>query len=336
MLRSFAFYLLLSCQLLIISTGYTAYFSPEPTATDAADGNYTLLWKKHSGDIGVFRLYETLPNGSRTKIYEGVALSKSFSGKANGTYKYEIFALKEDFSNPFEPDVRWFRTDTLTLVVNKITIPPKMATPIAPSTDSDRKIYISWPSSIGKNISKYQLYVNKLGSSNWSQAYIGSGRSVTYTAPSDGTYNFKVRAYNSAGWGAFSNIDTTITSLRPSIPSSISAPSVDYDGSVYVSWGTATGSIDRYQLYQQVNGGAWGLVYNSSGRNRTAVLSDGKYKFKVRACNLEGTYTNCSAFKESSFSYVVRKPSIPSSLSGIPSNTVNKSITISWGFIRYS
>lgn len=331
MLRIFTFCLLLICQLFTSSAVLSAYFSPEPTALDAADGNYTIKWKRTGLDVGRYRLYETLPSGSRTKVYSGSGLSQYFSGKVNGSYKYEIYSLTEDFSNRYEPDIRWKRTDTYTVKVDKIVIPPKMSTPAAPSTDNDRKVYVSWAASTGKSISKYQLYVNKSGSSSWAQAYIGSGRAVTYTAPSDGTYNFKVRAYNSAGWGGFSNIDKTITSARPSVPSSLLVPNVDYDGSVYVSWGASTGSVDKYQLYQQTNSGSWVSVYYSTGRSRTATLSDGKYKYKVRACNIEATYTNCSAFKESYYSYVVRKPGVPSSLSGIPSSTTNKSITVRWG-----
>ena len=331
MLRTVTLCLLFTCQLFVSSIAQAAYFYPEPTATDAADGSYTIAWKKAGRDVGRFKLYETPPNGSRSQVYYGTGLSKSFSGKANGSYKYEVYALRNDFSNPYEPDIRWMRTDTLTLVVNKIVTPPIMSKPAAPSTDSDRKIYVSWSASTGNGITQYQLYVNKSGSSTWGQAYIGSGRAYTYTAPSDGTYNFKVRAYNTVGWGGFSSTDSTITSARPGTPTSISAPSIDYDGSVYVSWGASSGSVDKYQLYQQTNDGAWALVYDSTGRSRTSTLADGKYKFKVRACNNESSFVNCTAYKESTYSYVVKTPGVPSSISGVPSSTTSKSVTVSWG-----
>ncbi len=202
MLRTFTFYLLLSCQLFVSSIVHAAYFSPEPTATDAADGNYTLLWKKHSGDIGVFRLYETLPSGNRTKIYEGVALSKSFSGKANGTYKYEIFALKEDFSNPFEPDVRWFRTDILTLVVNKTPIPPTPSSITVPtSTVTNSAITISWTAS--STAFKYELQ-ESVNYGAWTTLTNNTTlTNYSRTGLNNGSYKYRVRAYNSSGWSGF-------------------------------------------------------------------------------------------------------------------------------------
>ncbi|MEP4888935.1 MAG: RHS repeat-associated core domain-containing protein [Aliiglaciecola sp.] len=325
MLFRIGFFLLLFTLSGFASAGYFTNLPPSPNGT----GNYTLSWTSESSDSGAYFLYETV-GGSTTQVHSGYGSSKSFSGQANGNYSYELRGLQETWVGG-EPMVRNVSMDTFSLTVNILSIPPKMGTPSAPSTDNDYSIAVTWPASSGQSITQYQLQVKK-DSGGYSTKYTGSSRSYTYTAAADGVYYFRVRAYNEAGWGAYSSTDSTISSKTPGVPSSISGvPSTSSTGSFTVSWGSSSGTLDRYKLYQQKNSGSWTLIYSGGSRSKTVSLDDGTHKYRVKACNTTSTYEACSGYRTSGESKVAKTPGVPSSISGVPSTTNSGSFTVSWG-----
>ncbi len=85
----------------------------------------------------------------------------------------------------------------------------------------------------------------------------------------------------------------------PGTPSSISAPSANFDGAFVVFWGPSSGVVDNYYLYQQKDGGLWFLVDSFNALERDAwvvVTASGNYRYRVRACNESG----CSSYRTSS------------------------------------
>ena len=115
-------YVLTFLTLLFSTSVFSAYFVNKPTAADALDGSYVISWKKQSLDLhNSYRLFERRPDGSRSIVYTGGGLSKSFSGKTNGTYTYEIWALRLDNSNRYEPEDRWTFNQSFSL---QVFLPP--------------------------------------------------------------------------------------------------------------------------------------------------------------------------------------------------------------------
>ena len=116
----------------------------------------------------------------------------------------------------------------------------------------------------------------------------GTTRNKTISGKSDGVYTYQVRGCNSTGCGTFKTIALDVV-RPPGVPSSISGvpASVDVSNASFtVSWGTASGSVDRYELYQQKGTGSWSNVYSGTGRSKAISLtSSGSYKFRVRAVN---------------------------------------------------
>ncbi|KPZ54284.1 FG-GAP-like repeat-containing protein [Pseudoalteromonas sp. P1-25] len=303
-----------------------AYFVNLPASPNIT-GSYTLSWNAEAGDSG-FYLYET-KSGTRTLVYSGSGSSKSFSAKANGTYNYELEGLTTVWIRG-EPIIRRQLMDSYTLSVNKLSPPPKMSTPSADTDDNDYSIAISWSASTGTSISKYNLQVQK-NSGSWSNAYVGTSRSFQYKPTSDGIYTFRVRAYNSAGWGVFSNTDSTNSAKKPSEPSSISGnPATTTSGSFTVSWGAAS-NADSYQLEQQTNSGSWAVKYSGTSRSKSFSLDDGVYRFRVRGKNTTGSYTSYGNFKYSSVSKVAKTPGTPGTISGVPTNSATGTFSLSWG-----
>ncbi|GEA11991.1 FG-GAP-like repeat-containing protein [Alteromonas sp. KUL49] len=191
---------LLAIICLFSQTSQAAYFVNLPASPNST-GNFTLSWNAELTDAGGYYLYQTV-SGTTTTIYSGSARTKTLSGLSSGTYTYELRGLTTSWIGG-EPVIRNVSMDTYSIVVNSVSVPPKMSTPSVPSS-SDWSIPVSWSQSSGSQVTQYQLDVKK-DNGSYSTAYSGSSRSYTYNASSNGTYTFRVRARNSAGWGAYSN-----------------------------------------------------------------------------------------------------------------------------------
>ena len=80
------------------------------------------------------------------------------------------------------------------------------------------------------------------------------------------------------------------------MPSTLSAPSTDMDGTYTISWSSVTGAT-RYELQEStLSGSTWGsytTIYNASGTSTSRTRPDGNYRYQVRACKT----TACSAWQ---------------------------------------
>ncbi|WP_444932850.1 RHS repeat-associated core domain-containing protein [Microbulbifer sp. JTAC008] len=119
---------------------------------------------------------------------------------------------------------------------------------------------------------------------------------------------------------------------NPGVPGAISLAASDGDGSYSISWGVASGVVDRYELQERKEGGSWSRVYNGASRTRNiGGKSTGVYEYRVRACN-DSAYSS----KVSCYNYTsIKKITVikaPSSIN-VPVNSKNGSISISWGSV---
>ena len=200
-----------------------------------------------------------------------------------------------------------------------------------PSTDSDGNFTVSWSSVSGA--SNYQLWRStNSGFSPASVVYNGSGTSYNQTGLSNGTYYYRVLAYNSSDasdWRTGGAIVVGCT--KPSTPASITYPSTDSDGNFTVSWSSVSGA-SNYQLWRSTNSGfsPASVVYNGSGTsyNQTG-LSAGTYYYRVAASN------NCGASDWRTGGAIVvgcMKPSTPASIT-YPSTDSDGNFTVSWSSV---
>ncbi|MDJ0938965.1 MAG: FG-GAP-like repeat-containing protein [Woeseiaceae bacterium] len=174
-------------------------------------------------------------------------------------------------------------------------IPPPTPNPLSvPSSDSDGSYRVSWGYSPGAT--RYLLQESSNGS-NWTQIYSGGATARNISGKSSGRWYYRVRACN-ATWDCsyytpVRSVLVTISSpTPPPIPSSISAPSSDADGSFRVSWGSSSGATS-YRLQRQTNSGSWSTIQTSSLRYRDEVnLADATYRYRVSACNSYGCSNN--------------------------------------------
>jgi len=150
----------------------------------------------------------------------------------------------------------------------------------------------------------------------------------------DGTYQYRVRAYNVQGtFKAYSSYRTSRNSIvakTPSVPNSISTNlGSSFTGSIDVSWGASSGIVDGYQLYQQKDGGNWTLIYTGTTLLKKLTLPDGSYLFKVRAYNSESTFIAYSSYISLASNVKMRlKPTTPSV--DAPSSNSGDPFVLSW------
>lgn len=160
---------------------------------------------------------------------------------------------------------------------------------------------------------------------------LGRLKTVTY---SDGS----VIAYTLDPAGNRTKV--TSTSL-PGIPSSITVPSSSSTGSYNIGWGTSTGTVTAYELYEAANAGFSGqlLAYSGTGTSKQITgKGNGTYYYRVRACN----GANCSGYRTGGNGITVdlapATPPPPANIFG-PAGQTTGNYSISWsssaGATRY-
>jgi chitodextrinase len=185
-------------------------------------------------------------------------------------------------------------------------------------TPGDKQTTISWtaPANNGAAITKYEV---KRGSTVLSSSVTGT--SYTDTGLTNGTsYSYTVRAYNTAGWGAYSS---SVSGTPRTVPSAPSAPTVSAgNAQVTISWAApaANGaSITNYEVFQ--NGVSIGTT-TSLSMNKTGLNNGTEYTYTVRAYNAAGWGNQSAGAKATPYT----APSAPT----IAVTAGNNSNVISW------
>jgi YD repeat-containing protein len=311
-----------------IAPGVPASISVPASSTT---GSYTISWGAASGTFTAYELYEA-GNSSfigESLAYSGSATSAPLSGRANGTYYYRVRACNGDVCGGYRTGGN----------ATTVTLPPGIPASITvPSSSSTGSYTISWGAASG-SIDAYELYeANNSSFTGQTLVYSGTNTSAPLSGRGDGTYYYRVRAcYSSAcsDYRVGSNATTVV--LPPGIPASISVPASSSTGSYTISWGSATGTVTAYELYEATNSGFSGQTLVYSGTGTSAPLSgrtSGTYYYRVRACN----GSSCSDYRTGANGITVSViPATPSSISG-PSQSFGN-FSINWsssaGATRY-
>lgn len=150
---------------------------------------------------------------------------------------------------------------------------------------------------------------------------------VSYTPPNkaNGSYIYQVKACNAVGCSSTSaaktiNVATVaaLGTITPSISNTTGIPSL--------LWTDVAGAT-RYDIQQLFNGAASGSLVSVSTPNATlpAISTAGSYSYKVTACAVVNTYTNCGT-PVTSVTVVMATPSVPAITLGASSTTGNFSL----------
>jgi YD repeat-containing protein len=215
-------------------------------------------------------------------------------------------------------------------------IPASITVPASSTTGS---YTVSWTAASG-TVTAYQLYeATNVGFSGEALVHNGSALSKAISGKGNGSYYYRVRACNVAACGLFrTGGNATVVTLAPGVPASITVPASSTTGSYTISWGTSTGNVTAYQLYEATNSGFTGQVQVYTGTGTSAPISgkaNGTYYYRVRACN----GAQCSGYRTGANAITVAQvPAAPASISG-PATSTTGNYSISWasstGATRY-
>lgn len=159
-----------------------------------------------------------------------------------------------------------------------------------PTTSSTGKYTVSWPASAGAT--SYSLERSSDNGTTWTSVYSGATLAYAETV-SSGTYRYRVRATNSAGFSTWTTgaADCVVSiSAPPSVPqppATLTYPATSSTGQYTVSWSASTGATS-YRLDRARNGASWRQVYSGSGTSYQENVGNGSYRYRVQAANSAG------------------------------------------------
>jgi YD repeat-containing protein len=303
-----------------VPPGVPAYISVPGSSNT---GSYMVNWGASSGTMTAFELYESSNSSftGETRVYSGSGTSTSRS-RGNGTWYYRVRACNGLACSGYAAGP----------YIITVTIPPSTPASISVPKDSQNGTYlISWQASSG-NVTAYQLYeANNSGFSGESLVYSGVGINTSLSGRGNGTYYYRVRACNGSVCSGYAfGANSTAVTLPPGAPGSIGVPNGSTNGSYSISWGSASGTVTAYKLYEATNSSFSGesLIYSGAGSGASVSgRGNGTYYYRVHACNGPA----CGNYAPGAHTVTVTlPPGIPSSIS-VPGSSNSSSYTVRWG-----
>lgn len=278
-----------------------------PTATLTASTPFAgkankVSWKFSDADgdsVSLVRLvrYYKAANGSS---YSGTTILSSSSATSyndnipstygGGSVYYEI-SFEDTYGGSGTA-----KTSAVKVLSNSAPTIPGI--PVLPSViNGGSDITVTWGKSTDAdgNLEGYKLERSIDGGGSWTQVYQGAAVAAVTPVPSGiESVMYRVKAYDSygeeSGYAATSEY-TVINNTAPSVPETITVPSVIANGSsVLISWAASTdadGDAVSYQLERSVDGGAFEEIYAGSARNFTDTIAAGWLTVAYRVCAVD-------------------------------------------------
>ncbi len=297
------------------STTVTVLYPPgTPTLSVPASnntGSYTVSWST-AATATVYNLREQVNSSSWATVQSSGALGWGATGKANGTYGYQVQACNTSGCSAWS-----------TIGSVAVLLPPASAPSLsAPSSNATGAYTVSWTSV--STATSYNLQ-EQINGGSWTPVQSSGATDWGAAGKSDGTYTYRVQACNGGGCSAWSSTSITTVLFPPGSPPSVSSPGTNSTGSYTVSWSTIPNATS-YNLGEQINGGAWSIVQSSDATTWSATgKTNGTYGYQAQSCNSGG----CSAWGSVSTTTVLHPPGSAPTLS-VPGSNTTGSYTVSW------
>jgi YD repeat-containing protein len=274
-------------------------------------------------------------------LFALLAMTNATTLAATLNYEYDALGRLKDVRYPDGSTVSYALDPAGNRTEVASRTPPGIPSSITvPASSTTGSYTVSWGAASG-TLTAYELYeATNSGFSGQVLVYSGTALSRAISGKGSGSYYYRVRACNGSACGGYrTGSNATVVNLTPGVPASISVPSSSSTGSYSISWGTSTGTVTAYQLYEATNSGFTGQVQVYSGTGTSKAISgkgNGSYYYRVRACN----GSTCSGYRTGANATVVTLtvPAAPASITG-PSMNTTGNYSISWvsstGATRY-
>ncbi|UTW45943.1 VCBS repeat-containing protein [bacterium SCSIO 12696] len=162
--------------------------------TTNGTGSYTVTWTAGNGTTVDYLLQEQINGGSWADVTTTASTSYAVTGKGDGNYSYRVRANNGSGSSG------WSATDTVAV----IHVPGTPGAISGPAQSYGSGITLTWGSAAG-SVGYYSLEQRKDGGS-WGVVDSGSDRTYTAGTLTEGTYDYRVRAFNSSGGGGYTAV----------------------------------------------------------------------------------------------------------------------------------
>jgi predicted phage tail protein len=244
----------------------------------SSTGSYSVSWTSVSTATS-YRLEERVGSGSWAEIQNAAATSKALTGKTDGSYGYRARACNVAGCSAYST------TDSITV----LTPPTAVATITTPADNYTGAYTVTWTA-----VTKATSYTLQRSTNGgvWATVATGAARTFNVTSQATGSYGYRVQGCNSAGCAGWSATKTTVVTLPPPMPASLTG-GTEVDDSTrpplltyYVYWSASSGAT-YYELKEFDT-----VVYSGPNVDFT-TWGRGTRTYTVRACNAAG----CSAWK---------------------------------------
>lgn len=266
-----------------MAAGTSEWVAPggKPTLTvpaTSATGSYTVAWTTVEY-ASRYELQERLGAGAWATIYNAAGTSAARSGKANGSWSYQVRACNAAGC------AGWSATDSI-----EVTVPPSSAPVLtAPATNNTGGYTVTWTTVA--LATRYELEESANGGA-WTNAYNSTGTTRNFSFKVNGTYQYRARACNTGGCSGYSATATTtvtVTAPPPAAPATLTAPATAEPTLPFtVSWSSVSGATS-YRLERNRNNLGWTSAYSGTATSASQTLSmGGSYQYRAQACNANG------------------------------------------------
>ena len=250
----------------------------------ATSGKPVLTWNAVYGATS-YRIYRSTSKGSGYSLL-GTTTATSYTNtgaKAGTTYYYRVKACNDAGLSPYS-----------NIVSGQVkTVTPKPAAPVVKigNSASSGKPMLTWNAVSGAT--SYKVY--RATSQNGTYSLQGTVTATSYTntgAKAGTTYYYKVKAVNSAGESAYSNVVSgraTVTTLTMGHSSTSGKPQL--------TWKAVSGATS-YKVYRATTkNGAYSVINTTKARTytNTGAALGTTYYYKVEALNAAGKSMGFSA-----------------------------------------
>ncbi|WP_185962680.1 RHS repeat-associated core domain-containing protein [Thalassomonas sp. M1454] len=264
-----------------LSGSFTVSWDVSPTATD-----YFL----NSSFNGVWSGFVDINN----------TVSKSYTNKANGTYKYQVKACSLGGCSSI--------VESNEIVVDvELPEPPAYIKPSQTTVESGY-FNVGWSSSEAATYYKYS-WKKDAGSWSYDQNFTTTFRKYyEYVGTGNGQYTYRVAACNLAGCSDHvESVPVTITNTELNLNLVITTaraymiPGNDY---INITWESATGGNANFYITANYNGKSKTIITQNPGSYKYYPKETGTYTFIVRACNDTGCGYSFNGAGGVSFTYI--------------------------------
>ena len=253
----------------------------------ATSGKPMLTWNAVEGATS-YRIYRSTARGSGYSLL-GTTTATSYTNtgaKAGTTYYYRVKACNDAGLSPY--------SNVVSGKVKSVTLKPSAPVVKIGNSAASGKPMLTWNAVSGAT--SYKVY--RATSQNGTYSLLGTVTTTSYTntgAKAGTTYYYKVKAVNSAGESAYSNVVSgraTVTTLTMGHSSTSGKPQL--------TWKAVSGAAS-YKVYRATaKNGAYSVINTTKALTYTNVGAalGTTYYYKVEALNAAGKSMGFSAIVE--------------------------------------